>query len=301
MRYAVAHGRRRSTRPAGLITLLRADGHQVVEVAADTLDQARAACAALVADGLDVLVVAGGDGLVSMGTDLCAGTPTALGILPGGTGNDNARSLGIPVGRGADDAAGAVAVLRADTRRTVDTLWLPEPGRHVLGSVNCALDARIAARADAWPRALGAASYTLAALVEVALLGRRPPLRFRLTVDGAPQVLDALVLAPANMAYLGGGLPLAPRADPTDGLLDLVVITPVGPREALGLLRAVRAGRHTGHPAVRIVQAREVRVEVHVAGPGGVLAHGDGEPVGALPLTVRVDPASLQVVAPTLT
>ena len=97
MRYAVAHGSRarvtrRLPRAAALaehaVAQLRHDGHEVVEVVADTLDQARARCAALVAGGLDVLVVAGGDGAVSMGTDVCAGTGTALAVLPGGTGND---------------------------------------------------------------------------------------------------------------------------------------------------------------------------------------------------------------------
>lgn len=293
MRYAVVHGRRRR-QPVG-VDLLRADGHEVSEVVADTLAQAGSACAALVAQGVDVLVVAGGDGLVSMGTDLCAGTGTALAILPGGTGNDNARSLGIPAGAGGRREA--LEILRADVRRRVDTLWLPELGRHVLGSVCCALDARIAARADRWPRQLGAATYTLSALVEVALLRRQPPLSFRLRIDGHQQSLDALVLAPANMPYLGGGLPLAPDADPADGLLDLVVVTPVGPRQALRVLRAVRAGRHTDHPAVRIVRAREVRIE----GPADVLTHGDGEALAPLPLTVQVRGSSLQVVAPALT
>ena len=298
MRYAVAHGRRAGVTRGRSVALaeravaeLRGDGHEVVEVIAAHVDEARSTCRALVADGLDVLVVAGGDGAVSMGTDVCAGSRTALAVLPGGTGNDNARSLGLPLG----DADAALRTLRAHRTRTVDTLHLPDLDRHALASVCCALDARIAGRADGWPRALGSVSYTLSALVEIALLRRQPPLRFRLAVDGGPaQELEALVLVPANMPFFGGGLPIAPDADPADGLLDLVQVRPVTPAEALGVLRAVRAGRHTSHPAVRISRAQSV----HVEGPADLAAHADGEPVAPLPLTVETDPSSLRVVVP---
>lgn len=296
MRYAVAHGRRAGRGGAAelgalAVRRLRAQGHDVVEVAASTLEEARAACAALVADGVDVLAVAGGDGVVSLATDLCAGTGTAVGILPAGTGNDAARSLGIPLGRDA-----ALEVLLQGAPRTVDTLLLPGHGQHLLGNVLGALDARIAHRATRLPRRLGPATYTVAALVEIALLPRQQPLHYRLTVDGEPFDVDALVVVAANLPYVGGGLHIAPDADPGDGRLDLVVIRPVGPREALGLLSAVREGRHTRHRAVDIVRARTVRIE----GPDDVVAHGDGEAVGPLPLTVDLDPSSLRVIVPPL-
>lgn len=295
MRYAVARGRRRRGHRGGAAALgaravarLRSAGHEVTEVVTDSVEAARSAGRPLVADGLDVLVVAGGDGAVSLAADLCAGTETALAILPAGTGNDNARSLGIPRGSAALD------VLLADHRRTVDVLHVPELDRHVLGSVPAALDARISARANRWPRHLGPLTYTASALVEIALLRGRPPLRYTLTVDGRRVELDALVVVPVNMTYFGGGLPIAPGADPADGFLDLVVIHPVTPVEAVGLLRAVRAGRHTGHQAVSITRARQVRIE----GPADVVAQGDGDELGPLPLTVQVRPAALTVVAP---
>lgn len=304
MRYAVAHGRRWWPRggPAGLgaqaVEALREAGHEVVEVVAGSMDEARAVCAALINDGIDVLVVTGGDGVVSMATDLCVGTSTAVGILPAGTGNDCARSLGVPFRAGRSGSRhGAVDLLLADHRRTLDTLHVVELDRHVLSSVPAALDARISDRANNWPRGLGPAAYTLSALVEIALLRRQPPLHYRLTLDGRTEELEALVVVPANLPVFGGGLRIAPDADPTDGLLDLVVIRPVTPTEALGVLRAVRSGRHTFHPAVRITRAEQVRIE----GPPDIVAQGDGEPIGPLPVTVQVRASSLQVVAPPLT
>jgi diacylglycerol kinase (ATP) len=300
MRYAVAHGRRSGRGGAAAlgrqaVRALRGAGHDVAQIEAATLEEARARGAAAVADGVDVMVVAGGDGVVSLATDLCAGTRTVVGILPAGTGNDNDRSLGIPRG------AAAVQVLLEDHRRTVDTLHVVELDRHVLGSVNAGLDARIAHRGTLLPRRLGALTYTVATLVEIARLRWTPPLHYTLTVtavDGTvtSEELDAPVVAPVNLPYLGGGLHLSPHSDPADGVLELVVVRPLSPARALVLLRAVRAGRHTSMPEVVVRRATEVRIE----GPADVLAHGDGEALGPLPLTVRVREANLQVIAPPL-
>lgn len=297
-RYAVAHGRRSGRGGAArlggeAVARLRAGGHEVLELECDTLEAAREACRRAVDDGVEVLVVAGGDGIVSLATDACAGTSTAVGILPAGSGNDAARSLGIPL-----RPAGSLRLLLEGSRRRLDTIHVEELDRHVLGSVAGALDARINHRAALLPRRLGATSYTLAALVEVARLPRTEPLRYRLVLDGEHEQIDLLVVTVANLPYFGGGLRIAPDADPSDGLLDLVVIHPVGPLSALRLLAAVRAGRHaTDHPGVQIRRVRSVRLD----GPGDVIAHGDGEALRGFPLTLSVAPANLEVIAPPLT
>lgn len=301
MRYVVAHGRR-SGRGNGArlglaaVARLRAEGHDVTELVIDDLAEARARSAALVAEGVDVLAVAGGDGMVSMAANLCVGTGTALGILPAGTGNDAARGLGIST-----RPAQAIDTLVTARRRRIDTLRVVEEDRHVVGSVTAALDARMARRGGQLPKALGGLSYTLAVLIEIARLPWTARLAYRLTTtapDGAEVVeeLDTLVLVPANLGYLGGGLHLVPDADPCDGLMDLVLIRPVTPRRALAVLRAVRAGRHAELAEVEVRRTARVRIE----GPADVLVHGDGEPIAHLPLTVEVAPASLQVVVPPL-
>ncbi|MEP7330697.1 MAG: acylglycerol kinase family protein, partial [Terracoccus sp.] len=73
--------------------LLRSAGHQVIDVSAGSYELSRAGAATALADGVDTLVVVGGDGMVHLGVNLCAGTPVRLGVVAAGTGNDFARNL----------------------------------------------------------------------------------------------------------------------------------------------------------------------------------------------------------------
>lgn len=290
MRYAVLHGPRSGRRGAGALgarvtTELAAASHDVTELTAASVEAAGRVCRQAVADGVDVVVVVGGDGLVSLAADACAGTDTALGIVPAGSGNDTARSLDIPL-----QTQAAVGTLVNGRRRRIDLIEAQPPGRHVVGSVPAALDARIAARSLRVPAVFGPARYAAATLAEIPRLQAH---RYRLEVDGTTWETPAMVVAVCNMPVFGGGMRIAPDADPGDGLLDLVVITPVRATQAVGLLAAVFRGRHTEHRAVHVRQGRSVRIE----GPD-LMAFGDGEPLSPLPLTCRVAPAALDVMVP---
>ncbi|WP_256841577.1 diacylglycerol/lipid kinase family protein [Ornithinimicrobium cryptoxanthini] len=289
-RYAVLHGPRSGRRGAGavgeqVVEQLRAAGQQVHELVAATVDEAREACQGAVRDGIEALVAVGGDGVVQIAAGQVVGSGTALGIVPSGTGNDNARSLGIPLRIDA-----AVATLLSGTRRSIDLIHVDPLDRHVVGSVPCGLDALIAARAATLPRWLGAQSYTVAVLPE---LVRLRPMAYRLELDDQVLELDALVVAVCNMPVYGGGMRIAPDADPGDGLLDVIIIKPVGATSAVRLLAGVFSGRHSNHPSVRIERARRVSV----AGPE-LVAHGDGEALCPLPVDCSVVPGAIDVLVP---
>lgn len=311
MKYAVLPGRRSGHRfEAGLvqhvITVLRAGGHEVDLLVADDVEGADVSCAAAAASGVDVLLVIGGDGVVRIAASHCVGSDTAIAIVPAGSGNDTVRSLGIPTG-----AAAAIQVARRGHRQRIDVIGAsgttkrdarPDKAWHdvVVGSVPAALDARIAARSQRVPSLLGPAKYAAAALVEIPQLR---PQRYRLhlsgggakgaTVNTRDLEVDALVVAVCNLPIFGGGMQIAPHADPSDGLLDVVIIEKVGPIAALGLLRGVFTGTHETHPAVRVERCSRV----DIAGPE-LTAYGDGDPLGPLPLTCEVRPASLDVIVP---
>ena len=96
---------------------LRAAGHEVVDLSGpDEATAARQARAALDADRIDVLTVVGGDGMVHLGANLCADRATPLAVVAAGTGNDNARELGLPL----RDPLGAAALVTAGRSRAVD-------------------------------------------------------------------------------------------------------------------------------------------------------------------------------------
>ena len=95
---------------------LRESGFVVRNLAGRDADEAADLARACVADGVEALVVCGGDGLVHLGVQAVAGTGTPLGLIPSGTGNDFARYLGLPR---ADPVAAADRVI-ASRRRTID-------------------------------------------------------------------------------------------------------------------------------------------------------------------------------------
>lgn len=272
---------------AQVIDQVAAAGHQVRPLRTTSREEAGEACREAVAGGTDVLVVVGGDGAVRIAAQACAGTETALGVVPSGTGNDTARSLGLPL-----STPDALGVVLAGRRRRIDLIGTDVPGEDVVvASVPAGVDARIAERSGRLPRWLGAAVYAVATLPEIP---RLRPRRYRLDLDGRARELDALVVAVCNLPVYGGGMRIAPDADPTDGLLDVVVIGPVRPRQALGLLAGVFRGRHTEHPAVSVLRA----ATVGVAGPAEILAHADGDPLGRLPVRLTVRPGALEVLVP---
>lgn len=268
-----------------MVAHLRDAGQQVSELETATRQGAQDACRQAVAEGVEVLVAVGGDGVVQVAANALVGSRTALGIVPAGTGNDNARSVGIPM-----KPDGALQTLLSGIRRTIDLIHVGPHDLHVVGSVPCGLDALIASRAATLPRWLGSQSYTVATLPEIA---RLRPMHYRLELDEKVVQTRALVVAVCNMPIYGGGMRIAPDADPGDGLLDVIIIEPVGAAGALKLLTGVFSGRHLSHPAVRVERARRVRV----AGPE-VTAHGDGDPLGPLPVECTVVPRAIEVITP---
>jgi len=235
---------------------------------------------------LDALIVLGGDGTAHEAVRFCAGTPTAFGLVPTGTGNDLARGLGLPLDpRKAVD--GIVTALRTGLRRRID---LGRAGRTWFATVLCAgFDAGVSNRAlrMTWPR--GPRRYDLAVLAELASWRAKP-----LTVRTATECfgLDATLVAVGNTACYGGGIPICPRAQADDGLFDVTLVGRTSRTELLRMLPGLRTGAHLGRPVVQTFQAREIEL----AGTGFPVA-ADGEPLGVLPVSVRCVPGALTLLA----
>ncbi|GAB3839516.1 hypothetical protein GCM10029963_06860 [Micromonospora andamanensis] len=118
-----------------------------------------------------------------------------------------------------------------------------------------------------WPR--GPRRYDLAILVELA---RLRPRRYTLTLDGERIEVDAVLVAVGNGASYGGGMRICPAADPTDGLLDVVVGGRFDRRTLIRVKPRIYAGTHVAHPLVSTYRARTVTIAAE-----GITTYADGE------------------------
>ncbi|QAY71023.1 diacylglycerol/lipid kinase family protein [Xylanimonas protaetiae] len=206
-----------------VVDRLVATGHDVWDLSGHSADLALEHARRAVTDGLDALVVVGGDGMVHLGVQAVAGTSTPLGVVAVGTGNDFASTLGLPVAEpvaGTDALLAALAAGAAGTR-AVDVVQVTgsglshrkqpeesaeEPVRWVAGAVSAGLDAAVNERANAMLRPKGSARYVVAALREI--LAYRA-WRYRLTFEHV--AADAAALA--ALLTLPGFTDLGPEAD----------------------------------------------------------------------------------------
>ncbi|GAA3341282.1 diacylglycerol kinase [Amorphoplanes nipponensis] len=281
-------GRHRGLLP-GVLERLGTSGRTVRLLGADSAESAEKACHRAVAEGVGALVAVGGDGTLHRAVQAVAGTPTPFGLVPAGTGNDFAAGAGVP----ADPLTAATAIAAAvrEGRSTPLDLARITTGRGDVrwyGAVLAAgFDAVVNERANRmrWPR--GPRRYDLAILLELA---RLRPRRYTLELDGVDRGCTADLVAVGNCRSYGGGMLICPDADPTDGLLDVVVAAPLGRGTLVRLKPRLRSGTHVDDPRVTSYRAREVRI-----GAPGIVGYADGERVAALPFVVRCEPGAVRL------
>lgn len=205
----------------------------------------------------DRVVVVGGDGMAHLGFNACAQQEAVLGIVPTGTGNDFARALGIPA-----DPRAAIKVAFGPVRNIGGVKASDAFGNSVWVATVATAGFSVAVnnRASKMIRPKGSSKYTLASLQESVKLGTW---KADYTVDGKRQRKDVLMIAVANTSTFGGGMKIAPDADPFSDKLSLVVIEKTNRRTFLRLLPRVFSGAHIDHPAVTTVQATSLELKLY--------------------------------------
>jgi diacylglycerol kinase (ATP) len=282
---------RRAEVVAAVVRAVRARTGALPRVAQGSLEAAQAA---LIESGDAPLVVAvGGDGTIRQAAAALSGTPTTLAVVPGGTGNVLAGSLGI------GGVGPALEAIRHGIPRTIDlghARWGPtgtaEPAGDSVFLVACGmgLDARIMAAAEhEWKRRMRFGAYIGAAVRE---LTRLSVADFRIVADGVHFEMRGYLALVANAGELVPGR-IGPRRaiDPTDGKLDLLVVG--GAHPLAGLHGAARLLLETGDLDRGVVrrQVSEVRIEAHPRQP--IETDGDHHPPGWL--DARILPAALTI------
>jgi YegS/Rv2252/BmrU family lipid kinase len=273
--------RRRDTREA-----LAGTGLDVHWLETTREDPGREVTRRAVADGVDLVMVQGGDGTVAACVTALAGTEVPLAVLPGGTGNLLAVNFGIPT-----DLDGAVEVALHGQRRRIDVAAIDDDRFVVMAGIG--FDAAMLRDAD--PRLkqrIGALAYVISGIGQL----RRRVSRLELQLDGrAPITRTGQGVLVGNLGRLQGGLPVLPDARPDDGQLDVAVLgtrtLPDWVRLAIGVLLR---RRHT-RPQLEVFRAR--RVEIRCDRPLPV--ERDGDPAGSRDrLVVEVVPQALTLCVP---
>ncbi len=237
--------------------------------------------------GHRAVFVLGGDGTVMEVVGALARSGIPVGILPGGTGNLVARSLGIPL-----DVRRAVGALLRGRARSMD-LGMTGQGRYFAFSAGAGVDARMIAETGAGSkRTFGAAAYALTAL-RCALLPRS--FTVRAVVDGEVVERDAAAVMVANSGgVLNDLVTLGPGIRSDDGLLDLCIFSPSGSAQSMAVGWRLLTGRFDEHPAMLYRAGRQFSIECD---PPQVY-QADGELLGDTPFQARVEAGAATVIAP---
>lgn len=231
--------------------------------------------------GCDRVVVAGGDGTLHLVANGMAGTQAALGVIPCGSANDFARSIGLPL-----DVEAALEVVRAGHCERLDLGWVN--GRYFLNVASLGMSAEIAQgispeRKRRWGR--------WAYLVEVAArMRQRRVVPLHVCMEEACEPVEAYQVTIANGCCFGGGFRVTREASFDDGLLDVVLVEP-------GVRNLAKGAATPGQTLLERIGSRNFRCEhVTVQGKGRLLLNLDGESHWLRsPLNFKVVPRSLTV------
>lgn len=237
----------------------------------------------VVEGGEETVVAVGGDGHVASIAGVLRASDTELAVVPAGRGNDLARVLGIP-----GEPVAAVELALGGAARAIDVGEVD--GAPFLGIASLGFDSD-ANRIANESRLRGNAVYLYAALK--ALAGWRHA-RFEVTVDGERHAFTGYTVAVGNSKAYGGGMMLFPHAELDDRRLDVLMIEQHSRARFLRMMPRVFRGTHVGEPQAVFLTGHTV--EIHADRPFTVYA--DGDPIGEVPVTVRLGERRVRIVAP---
>ena len=226
------------------------------------------------------VVAFGGDGFIHEIIQHIVPRQIPLGVIPSGTGNDLARSIG---------------VYRLSLTQQLDLIVGKDPQCIDLGQVgetwfaailSSGFDALVNERANAMRWSRGRMRYNIAMIEKIIQLKAHS---YRIRLDKDFIDVQATLVTVANGASYGGGMNVCPDAALDDGLFDVMVLGQVSRTELLKVFPKVYSGRHVGHPAVRFYRCREIEI----IGSGSSFA--DGEPISSLPLSATCISKAMKV------
>ena len=255
---------------------LHRGGDRVTIINENDLDNARLALKkSLAIFPPDRTIVVGGDGNVHWSIQELAGTPSALEVVPTGTGNDFARTHGF-----------SRKSISRPTKRKIDLghVTFKDQSRYFGQILSTGFDSAVNQRANNMKWLRGRLKYTMATIAEIRSFA---PIKYSLTIDGKRRNVEAIMVAVANGDSYGGGMKLVPHANPSDGELDILILHTVSKWELIKVFPKIFSGRHISHPAVETITAKRIIID------SNALVYADGEYVTQGKITVEIAPAAL--------
>jgi YegS/Rv2252/BmrU family lipid kinase len=248
----------------------------------------------------DMVIAAGGDGTVGQVVNGIVGSECILGVLPIGTANVWARTLGLPLwshGRPGTSLVDAAKMLMAGEVHRIDLgKCTQQDGREsyfILWS-GIGFDAQVTREVEPHReirRNLGNITYYVAMFaLGLTLRGTR----LTMVVDGKAVRQRAFMIVVSNVQLYGGSVMVAPQAQLDDGYLDMYVFKGSDMLDAARQLANVFAGKHLQDPTIEAYRARSVVIRAERPLPLQI----DGEPSGYTPVSISVLPKALRVMMP---
>jgi diacylglycerol kinase (ATP) len=245
-------------------------------------------------EGVDAVLVVGGDGTINEVINGLAESQVALGVLPAGTGNVWAKELGLPTRSPLHllPLVDSVKALVPGARRRIDLGQAN--GRYFLQWAGVGLDAEVTYAMEPRTRRqrrLGAVAYLVAGFVTAAnMVGTRT----RIWIDEERIYRRSILVVISNSQLYGGRVRIATDARLDDGLLDVSIFAGTGFGSAVRTLLGVITGLHVRDPRHSCYRARSIRIEAEKP----MAVHVDGEPHGTTALECHVVPRALTVLIP---
>jgi diacylglycerol kinase (ATP) len=241
----------------------------------------------------DLLVVVGGDGTLNEVVNGIAGLDTELAVLPAGTGQDFGKTHGIPTGF---DEAVRVAlegrVKAVDLGRAIFRNDGAEATRWFANVGSAGMSGAVARRANSMSKRLGGRTTFFYALVREFVAWKNTEVTVTLDGDERRGAMHDVIVA--NGRWHGGGMKLAPDAEPDDGLFDVVLIGDVTKLDFVTTAPKLYSGKHVGHPRVEVLRSATVAVDAAQPLPIEL----EGETVGTTPARFEIVAGALRVRTP---
>ena len=234
---------------------------------------------------VDLAIIGGGDGTLNAAADALVKANLPLGILPLGTANDLARTLGIP-----NSLPEACKIIADGELRRIDLGWVN--GKHFFNVASLGLSVKITQRlTKEVKRRWGVFAYAATALQ---VIWESRPFSAEIRANGKSMKVKTVQIAVGNGRYYGGGMAVVYDASIDDQRLDLYSLEIQYWWQIIPLLPGMRQGRHINSPRVRALYGQEF--EVYTRKPRPI--NTDGEITTYTPARFRVIPQALAVLVP---